>query len=219
MSERANETWRDRELLRSWRAGDARAADILFRRYEPRLWKFLHTKIPEHDIPDVIQLIWEGVVRARDRLEPEPTPERDDARDDADDDEDEDDDEERRAAVRVSFRAYLYGIARRRLYRYYRGRTRRGGAAFDPQISRLIDVAPSVSKVVAKRARERRLVEATQRLPLDLQVLLEMHYVADLSCTEMARVCELPVGTVKSRLRRAKRQLEELLESAPSAPL
>ena len=72
---------------------------------------------------------------------------------------------------------------------------------------------------MAKRARERRLVEATQRLPLDLQVLLEMHYVADLSCTEMARVCELPVGTVKSRLRRAKRQLEELLESAPSAPL
>ncbi len=202
MSERANDTWRDRELLRSWRAGDARAADILYRRYEPRLWKFLHTKIPEHDIPDVIQLIWEGVVRARDRLVADPNADGEDAE----------------ASVNVSFRAYLYGIARRRLYRYYRGKTRRGGAgSFDPQVSRLIDIAPSVSKVVAKRARERRLVEATQRLPIDLQVMLEMHYVADLSCSEISRVCEVPVGTVKSRLRRAKRQLEELLESAPSA--
>ncbi|MCA9695452.1 MAG: sigma-70 family RNA polymerase sigma factor [Myxococcales bacterium] len=181
----------DDELLQAWIAGDRRAGDRLVRRYAPRLTQFLSTKLEAHEIQDVIQLIWMGVLRARERFSGA------------------------EATLETSFRAYLYAIARNQLYRHYRKRARDD---FDPQVSRLLDIAPSLSRVVASRSRERRLADATQQLPIDLQVMLEMHYVAELSCSEIAKACELPIGTVKSRLRRAKKMIEEELAKGPVSP-
>ncbi|MEZ4372915.1 MAG: sigma-70 family RNA polymerase sigma factor [Polyangiaceae bacterium] len=52
-------------------------------------------------------------------------------------------------------------------------------------------------------ARSNRLVEALQRLPLDLQMAIELYYWEELSVAELAEALEIPAGTVKSRLHRA----------------
>jgi RNA polymerase sigma-70 factor (ECF subfamily) len=59
-----------------------------------------------------------------------------------------------------------------------------------------------------------RVREALRRLPVELQVVVELHYWEEQSTAEMAEVLEVPQGTVKSRLRRAREQLEVDLGAA-----
>ena len=54
---------------------------------------------------------------------------------------------------------------------------------------------------------------AMSRLPEDLRVLILLWAVEELSYKEMADVLQVPIGTVMSRLHRAKSQLREYLES------
>jgi len=52
---------------------------------------------------------------------------------------------------------------------------------------------------------------AIQQLhPVDREVIT-LHYFEHLTVTEVANVCDLPVGTIKSRLIRARQQLRHLL--------
>lgn len=55
------------------------------------------------------------------------------------------------------------------------------------------------------------LVTALQRLDLDQRAVVVLHHLADLSVAEIAADLGLPVGTVKSRLSRARARLGELL--------
>ncbi|MCA9711067.1 MAG: sigma-70 family RNA polymerase sigma factor, partial [Myxococcales bacterium] len=50
-----------------------------------------------------------------------------------------------------------------------------------------------------------------------LQVVLELHYWEQCSVAEIASALEIPQGTVKSRLRRGREALREVLASMPAA--
>jgi RNA polymerase sigma-70 factor (ECF subfamily) len=54
-----------------------------------------------------------------------------------------------------------------------------------------------------------RVREALRSLPDAQRTLVELAFFEGLSCTELAQRCELPVGTVKSRLARALGKLRE----------
>ncbi|HYB96129.1 MAG TPA: sigma-70 family RNA polymerase sigma factor [Vicinamibacterales bacterium] len=58
-----------------------------------------------------------------------------------------------------------------------------------------------------------RLQKAIERLPLPYQVLINGHYLKGLRYEELAEALNLPMGTVKTHLHRAKRQLRHLLET------
>lgn len=55
------------------------------------------------------------------------------------------------------------------------------------------------------------LVTALQRLDLDQRAVVVLHHLADLTVAEVAAHLGVPVGTVKSRLSRARARLGELL--------
>ncbi|MFG1802764.1 RNA polymerase sigma factor [Micromonospora carbonacea] len=55
------------------------------------------------------------------------------------------------------------------------------------------------------------LVDALTGLPVLEREILVLHYLEDLSVQDCAQVCQVPVGTVKSRLHRARRLLREHL--------
>ncbi len=115
------------------------------------------------------------------------------------------------------FRAYLLGVARHRLLHYLRAKgTNR--IDFDAEHVSLADVDPRPSTVVARRAEHKRLLEAMRRIPIELQVALELHYWEDLSTAELATVLEIPQGTVKSRLRRGREALQVELEKLSRNP-
>ncbi|HYE87730.1 MAG TPA: sigma-70 family RNA polymerase sigma factor [Vicinamibacterales bacterium] len=58
-----------------------------------------------------------------------------------------------------------------------------------------------------------RLEKAIRRLPLQYQVLVNGHYLKGLRYEDLAEALDLPMGTVKTHLHRAKRQLRHLLET------
>lgn len=174
----------DHVLLERWATGDDRAGDQLLARAFPVLYRFFVNKAGA-DTEDLVQKTLLACVTRRDRL-----------------------------AKMSNFRAYLFTMARNCLYDHLRAQGRRGGGFPDLGVSSVIDLGSRLSRVVARNEEQARLIEAARRLPVELQVAVELHYWEDLSMSEVAEVLELPVGTVKTRIRRARQLLAEQMEGA-----
>ena len=58
-----------------------------------------------------------------------------------------------------------------------------------------------------------RLQKAIERLPIQYQVLINGHYMKGMRYEELAAALDMPMGTVKTHLHRAKRELRRLLET------
>lgn len=108
-----------------------------------------------------------------------------------------------------SFRSYLFAIAYRQLCRHYRDR--RNDRVDLSSVSALA-LDPSLSGIVVEREEMRVFLAALREIPLDLQVVLELHYWEQCSVAEIAPVLDIPEGTVKSRLRRGREQLRATVE-------
>lgn len=109
-----------------------------------------------------------------------------------------------------SFRSYLFGIARNKLLRHLRTKAR-DAKYFDPASVSVADSVQSYTSVIeADRVRTRLLI-AMRELPVDTQVMLELHYWEKLPIREIAQIVEMPVNTVKARMRRGRMQLSERL--------
>lgn len=113
----------------------------------------------------------------------------------------------------ASFRGFLFAVARNELYDHYK-RIARERHAFDPSVSAVLDLAPSPSSAVAEGDARGAMVYALRRIPIELQIAVELHYWEDLTTNELADALGVPQGTVKSRLRRAKELLRERLGEA-----
>lgn len=117
----------------------------------------------------------------------------------------------------ASFRSFLFGIARFELLHYYRRKSRRE-TEFDAEKVSVYDVDPTPSRVIAKHQEQRLLLEALRHIPLELQIVLELTYWEKLTSAEMADLLQIPEGTVKSRVRRARKKLDEQLEVLAESP-
>ncbi len=115
-----------------------------------------------------------------------------------------------------SFRAYLLGIANNVLLMHVRKRFR-GDRASERSYMTSEGMSPSPSLVVARQQEICVLLQVLRTIPLERQVLLELYYWEGLSVAEIASALELEVGTVKSRLFRARAQLRTQMEELASA--
>lgn len=111
-----------------------------------------------------------------------------------------------------SFRTYLFTIARHELHAYLR--RRRGERPVEASVSGIAAVVTSASGRLARAQESERLRGALQALPVEQQLLLELHYWHELDAPALAEVFELPAGTVRVRLLRARRALREKLGAA-----
>jgi RNA polymerase sigma-70 factor (ECF subfamily) len=100
----------------------------------------------------------------------------------------------------------LFGIARHRLYRFWRDR--KGENAEERPVEDLSDGLASVRDALARHQEQKLLLKGLRRLPLHTQVLLELSYFEGLTDRELAEVEGIPMGTLKSRLRKARHDLE-----------
>lgn len=107
-----------------------------------------------------------------------------------------------------SLRAYVLGIARIQLLVYVRGRKRDGLSVSIDELS-IAQIQDSPSRVAAGRQEERLLLGALRELPLDLQTTVELYYWEELPVGQVAEILEIPEGTVKSRLHRARDLLRD----------
>ena len=117
-----------------------------------------------------------------------------------------------------SFRTFLYAIARNQLLVHLA--KLRGVERVEPQRDSVADSAPSPSSVVARRRDHGMLLQALRRLPIDHQILLELFYWEQHSGAELAVILDVPEGTVRTRLRRARQLLaDEVADMQRSAGL
>lgn len=85
---------------------------------------------------------------------------------------------------------------------------RRGLLRLRAQAVELVDHAPEAGLD---------LDDALARLPVDHRAVLLLHHSLDLPVAEIARALDLPEGTVKSRLARARAALQPLVDDPRSA--
>jgi RNA polymerase sigma-70 factor (ECF subfamily) len=178
----------DSELLGAWERGNQRAGAEFFERHYPSIARFFGNKAPDA-AEDLVQKTFlaclEGIARFRGQS---------------------------------SVRTYLFGIAHNQLRLHYRQAGRQGkqqagagdwdGAPVDDidfsQVS-VHQLRPGMSTMLARRREERLLLEALRRIPLECQVVLELHYWEDLKVADIAAIMGgVPAGTVKTRMRRAR---------------
>lgn len=110
----------------------------------------------------------------------------------------------------ASFRSFLFAIAHNQLSKHWRARSR---DRLDLQSISVHDLDPSPSAVLARDQDQHKLLHALRRIPLDSQVALELHYWESLTAAEIGEVLGVPLGTAKTRLRRAKQLLEAELRA------
>lgn len=117
----------------------------------------------------------------------------------------------------ASFRTYLFAIATNVLRKHFRARSGPRGKVEFGSVS-VEDLGDSPSRVLADNEQKRLLLRALRRLSMDQQVLLELHYWEQLKVSELAEILELPIGTVKTRMRTARQRLEVLIGELASSP-
>ncbi len=118
---------------------------------------------------------------------------------------------------RSSFRSYLFAIARHVLLHHYRDEHR----LFDPltiSAETVVLDERSPADRLHDREEQRLLLRALRALPLELQTLLELAYWEGLTDQELAEVVDVPTGTIKSRLRKARGLLERALAARATSP-
>lgn len=178
----------DRALLDAWRGGDRRAGSALFLRHYTLVNRFFRSKANAADIADLIQSTFVACVEGQDRYE-----------------------------GAGSFKGWLLGIAFRLLCRHYRSK-RRLSARIEFESVSAADLAPSPTEVLAARQEERLVLAALRRIPLEHQTLLELVFWEDFTAADAAAVLGLPLGTAKSRIRRAHQLLREALAQQAESP-
>ena len=176
----------DTELLRQMRSGTAAAFQALYRRHQGPLYRFAALRCGSPDTAaDVVQEVFMGVLTGALRFDP----------------------------LRGQLQHFLFGVARNLILRHEQasGRTAslpepedgddeaEGDCGAEP-LARMLsnELAEDVRRALAQLAPHYR----------DAVILYEMH---DLSYQEIAAICQVDIGTVRSRLSRGRARLAKRL--------
>ncbi len=178
----------DDELLAAWKTGEAPAGVSLVERHHESVARFFLHKAGANEGPDLAQATFLGLLEGIGRF---------------------------RGAA--SFRTWLFAVARNVLLKYLRNRCR-DQQRFRPGETTLAALGPSPPSLLAADQNSRLLAAALRRLPIDTQLMLELHYWEKLPIAEIAVVLDKPEGTVKTRMHRGRKQLEVEMEALAESP-
>lgn len=112
-----------------------------------------------------------------------------------------------------SFRTFVFAIARFELYAHWRRRNRRGEELDFSEIS-LRELVTTPATRMARESDRARLLGALRTLPLEAQLLIELHYWEGMTSEQLAEVFDIAPATARTRLFRARQLLQARLENA-----
>jgi RNA polymerase sigma-70 factor (ECF subfamily) len=185
----------DRTLVRRCLAGDELAYRELVERYQGPVYSVALRMLGRvEDAEDVVQETFVRMFRALDRYDP--------AR---------------------PLRARLLTIASRLAIDHWRRRgsrpiplvTREPGSAGEEREREIADPGLGPEELAMRSDEERRADPLIHSLPPHYRVVVVMRHLQDMSYEEIAAALQLPLGTVKARIHRARALLKERLERRP----
>lgn len=173
---------RDAELLEAVGDGDERAFAELYQRYSAVVFAFVLARSDDRgDAEEISADVWLGCWRSAPAF---------------------------RGDSRIL--TWLLGIAKRQIWTHTR-RRKIPTAPLDEEVECLVDDAADPAGLVAMATGVDELLGALRSLPQDLAEVVGLAWLHELPYGEIASVLEIPVGTVKSRVSRARRLLKETL--------
>jgi RNA polymerase sigma-70 factor (ECF subfamily) len=107
---------------------------------------------------------------------------------------------------------WLYSITSRLCLNRLASGERRMARQGEDALLRLSDAGPRPDAALERRELETALGRAIAELPEDRRIVVVLRDIEGLSYEEIAQVLELELGTVRSRLHRARAELKEKLE-------
>jgi len=111
--------------------------------------------------------------------------------------------------------AWLMNLARSRAIDRLRSRRARPETgADDAEVARMPDLAPPIDDQLALSDQAERIRAAVEQLSLLQRVAIELAFYEGLTHVEIAERLELPLGTVKTRIRQGLSKLKERLADA-----
>jgi RNA polymerase sigma-70 factor (ECF subfamily) len=115
-----------------------------------------------------------------------------------------------RGEARVS--TWLYAITARLCLTRLGGGERRRRQDGEALLAGVVDTAPGPDRALERDELEEALHRAIAGLPEDRRIVVLLRDVEGLDYQEIAEILDVPIGTVRSRLHRARLDLKEKLE-------
>jgi RNA polymerase sigma factor (sigma-70 family) len=113
-------------------------------------------------------------------------------------------------------RSWLLTIVRNTCYTWMQhNRTHELTTVFDETQHGVEDAVANPETRLLQRAQQQTLHQALEALPVELREIVVLRELEGLSYKEIAAVTEVPLGTVMSRLARARKRLQQCLTALP----
>jgi RNA polymerase sigma factor (sigma-70 family) len=121
-------------------------------------------------------------------------------------------------AMRVMYRIFVDQLRRERSSPVRFGLPGPDGEASDEEDDGYLDPAPEPPELVEQQLTQERIASAWAQLTDEHRVVLSMHDIEGYSLVEIGAMLDTPVGTLKSRVHRARARLRELLAMERFSP-
>jgi RNA polymerase sigma-70 factor (ECF subfamily) len=111
-----------------------------------------------------------------------------------------------------SARSWMLTIVRNTTYTWLRTNRKYAPATgMDEEMENVAADAPDPEQILMQSVDAQMLADAVQQLPVEYREVLVLRELEVMSYKEIADICGLPLGTVMSRLARARKQMQQLL--------
>lgn len=182
----------DRQLIERCRSGDREAFDELVRRYEKQAYNLAYRLSGNYD--DASDVVVEAFVRVFQGLHT--------------------------FRGEANFGTWLHRVVVNTFLDIRKRSKGRQNVSLEEQIEmdgdtltrQIEDTSPGPEELVEQEERDEVLQRAISQLSPERRILIVLYHFENLSYEEIAQMLNLPVGTVKSRLNRARLALREILE-------
>ena len=115
-------------------------------------------------------------------------------------------------------RSWLLSIVRNTAYTWLqKNRKHELATVFDEEVHDIEDTSSSPEALLLKNSDRQEIMRALEQLPVEFREVMIFRELEGMSYKEIAEMAEVPIGTVMSRLARARKQLQQSL-SLPLQP-
>jgi RNA polymerase sigma-70 factor (ECF subfamily) len=173
------------ELVRGAREGVAESWDALLQRYQLPLYSYVHQLVHQEQTSlDIVQETFISAVRYLHNLQ-------DDRK----------------------FGSWIFSIAHQKCIQLWRSQ-KNDALPLESEFAEVSSDNDDPSEWLLRKEQEEQFLRALEGLPETQRAVILLHFIEEFSLEEIARITNVQIGTVKSRIHYAKKALRQILDQS-----